>query len=77
VYADLENWEAAEGAMASLLEFAPGDPEAMYNLGAIHANRGDYSAARTWWRRVEKQGRDHHLAERAAESLERIAGSTS
>jgi cytochrome c-type biogenesis protein CcmH len=77
VYADLENWEAAEGAIASLLELAPGDPEAMYNLGAIHANRGDYSAARTWWRKVERQGRDPQLAKRAAESLERIAGSTS
>ncbi|TFG53536.1 MAG: tetratricopeptide repeat protein [Gemmatimonadales bacterium] len=77
VYATLENWEAAEGAIATFLEAVPGDPEAMYHLGVVHANRGDYSSARSWWRKVQQQTRDPAFAKRAAESLQRISGSSS
>jgi len=77
VYAALENWEAAEEAVATFLNAVPGDPEAMYHLGVIHANRGDYSAARSWWRKVQQQAGDPQLAKWAAESLERIRGSSS
>jgi len=77
VYAAVENWEAAEGALATLLEIVPGDPAAMYHLGAIHADRGDYLAARRWWQKVQQQGSDPQLAKRATESLERIGGSSS
>jgi len=77
VYAALENWEAAEDAIATFLEAVPGDPEAMYHLGVIHANHGDYSSARSLWRKVQQQTGDPLLAKWAAESLERIRGSSS
>jgi Flp pilus assembly protein TadD len=74
VYETLENWNAAEEAITSLLAVAPGDAEAMYLLGSIHANRGDLAAARTWWRRVERQATDPQQAERTAQSLRRLSG---
>lgn len=77
VYETLENWNAAEEAITAMLAFAPGDTEAMYLLGMVHANRGDLAAARTWWRRVERQATDPQLAERAAQSLRRMSGSRS
>ena len=77
VYVALENWDAAEAGITSLLAVSPDDAEAMYLLGAIHANRGDYATARTWWRKVERQLGDPQLAKRAAQSLHELAGSPS
>ena len=50
----------------------PDDPAAMYNAGAIHANRGDYELAESWWERVRVQGTDSGLAELAVASLSRL-----
>jgi tetratricopeptide (TPR) repeat protein len=77
VYLGLRNWDAAEEGITSFLHFSPGDAEAMYLLGEIHAERGDYAAARVWWRRVEQQASDPQLARQAAQSLARLAGSPS
>lgn len=73
VYASMAQWEQARGAMLSLLEAIPDDPAAMYNLGAINANLGDYQEASAWWRRVGDVGADETLAARAAESLRRLS----
>jgi tetratricopeptide (TPR) repeat protein len=60
---------AAEGLLA---EF-PDDPEGLWNLGAIQANRGRTEEARAAWRRASEQTADSTIAARAAEALERIA----
>ena len=75
--ADAKRWEAAELAMVALLDTSPDDAEAMYNLGAVHANRGNYETARSWWERVRDLGQDPTLAARAATSLERLPSSSS
>jgi len=75
--ADAKRWEAAERAMVALLDTSPDDAEAMYNLGAVHANRGNYEIARSWWERVRDLGQDPTLAAKAATSLERLPPSNS
>lgn len=71
VYA--KRWEAAERAMLALLDTSPDDSEAMYNLGAIRANQGDYEAARHWWERVrDRPEANVQLAAKAAASLQRL-----
>lgn len=71
-YGDLGNWGMAlEVTMATLARW-PDDPAAMYNAGAIHANRGDYELAESWWERVRVQGADSGLAELAVASLSRL-----
>jgi len=75
--ADAKRWEAAELAMVALLDTSPDDAEAMYNLGAVHANRGNYEIARSWWKRVRDLGQDPTLTARAATSLERLPSSSS
>lgn len=66
-------WDRARTAMETLLERFPDDPAALYNLGAIHANTGDFDEARAWWTRARNQTADAALARRAAASLEQIA----
>ncbi|MDH3457502.1 MAG: tetratricopeptide repeat protein [Gemmatimonadota bacterium] len=71
-YAALNDWgKALEGTMAILASW-PDDSEAMYNVGAIHANQGQYEEARRWWERVRDQGTDSALTETATASLRRL-----
>ncbi len=72
-YAATQRWDAALDASLSLLEINPDDPVAMYNIGAIHANRGDFSEAREWWEKVRRQQIDEQLAAKARESLASIS----
>jgi len=72
-YAAMQRWDAALDASLSLLEINPEDPVAMYNIGAIHANRGDFSEARKWWEKVRRQLIDEQLAAKARESLASIS----
>jgi tetratricopeptide (TPR) repeat protein len=60
---------ATEGLLA---EF-PDDPEGLWNLGAIQANRGRIEEARAAWRRASEQTADPAIAGRAAGALEQIA----
>lgn len=71
-YAAVENWDKAVEATMAMLAGWPDDPEAMYNLGAIHANQGDFKEARRWWKKVGNQGSDAALADRATVSLGRL-----
>ena len=66
------NWTGAEEAMESLLERHPDDARALYNLGAIAANRGDAATARTFWNRALELGLEPDLEETVASSLTRL-----
>lgn len=72
-YGALENWGKALETTMAILASWPDDPEAMYNVGAIHANQGDYEEARRWWERVRDQGTDSALAGTATASLRRLS----
>jgi tetratricopeptide (TPR) repeat protein len=71
-YSELGQWEAAQRTMQQMLEAHPDDPSALYNLGAIHANQGQFDEARDLWRRVQAQTEDVHLASQASASLAQI-----
>jgi tetratricopeptide (TPR) repeat protein len=76
---DLANVEAEAGDSNGALEATegfltafPGDPEGLWNLGAIHANQGRTEEASAAWRRAAEQTADPAIAGKAAEALERI-----
>ncbi|MDH4043455.1 MAG: tetratricopeptide repeat protein [Gemmatimonadota bacterium] len=71
-YGALNDWDKALEATMAMLAIWPNDPEAMYNVGAIHANQGEYQEARRWWERVRDQGTDSALANAATASLRRL-----
>jgi tetratricopeptide (TPR) repeat protein len=72
-YGALENWGKALEATMAILASWPDDSEAMYNVGAIYANQGDYEEARRWWERVRDQTTDSALAGTATASLRRLS----
>lgn len=73
-YATLEQWGDAAAAARALLEQYPDDPAAMYNLGALHANRGEAAEARRWWQRVHDTARDTTMVTLADAGLRRLSG---
>ena len=68
------DWGSALSATDSLLARDSLDPAALFNGGAIHANRGDTAEARRWWQKAAAQSRDQELAGSAAAALRRLAG---
>ncbi len=71
-YSELGQWQDALATMEGMLEQFPDDPSALYNLGAIYANQGQYDEAEGIWRRVQAQTDDVHLASQAAASLSQL-----
>ncbi|WP_456428814.1 tetratricopeptide repeat protein [Rhodocaloribacter sp.] len=75
-YAEAEQWTHAEQTMRGLLERYPDDPSALYNLGAIAANRGEMEAAAQWWTKAKDQQSSPEMATMAADALARITRQT-
>ncbi|MEN8145370.1 MAG: tetratricopeptide repeat protein [Gemmatimonadota bacterium] len=73
-YSALGNWSEAARTMEDLLTRWPGEASAMYNLGAIEANRGRTIDALHWWERVRAEADDEHLVAQAGNALQRLAG---
>jgi len=70
------DWDGALAATAALLARDSLDPAALFNQGAIHANRGEVAEARHWWSKAAAQTRDPELAQQAAAALRKLpAGS--
>jgi tetratricopeptide (TPR) repeat protein len=74
VCAAAADWECALRATDGLLARDSLDPAALFNAGAIRANRGDTAAARRWFARAAGQARDPELAGRAAAALRQLGG---
>jgi len=72
-YGAVGNWGKALETTTEILAKWPADPEVMYDVGAIHANLGDYEKARRWWEMVRDQGIDSALANTASASLHRLS----
>ena len=66
-------FDAARRVMNQMLSRHPGDVEALYNLGAIEANLGNVSAARTFWGQVIQSGSDATLTDLARANLARLS----
>lgn len=71
-YGALGDWEGAAEVLVARLKVTPNDAVAMYNLGAVHANRGDMGEAESWWRRAQAAATEDRLASSAAHALARL-----
>ena len=76
-FAELEDWQQAEAATRRLLEINPSNTSALYNLGAIRANVGDYDEARQLWEQISDHQSPADVARQAREALARLASFTS
>jgi tetratricopeptide (TPR) repeat protein len=73
MYGELNDWGAAGRAIDAVLERSPGDPVALFDRGAVEANRGDRTSARTWFERAASQATDTSVSRAAREALARIS----
>ena len=71
--AELEQWEDAESVTRQLLNINPHNVSALYNLGAIRANLGDYTEARRLWEQVRDDRSNTNVASQAQAALTRLA----
>jgi len=67
-----ERWEPAKDAVRDMLEVYPGDEFAIYNLGAISANAGDFTEARKVWQGLVDTGSDNTVVSMATLSITRL-----
>ncbi len=72
-YAELEDWTEAETATRRLLDVNPSNASALYNLGAIRANLGDFDEARRLWEQVRDEQPQAAVTGQAREALIRLA----
>ena len=70
---ELERWDEALDSANRLFELAPNDPSALYNLGAIHANRGQFELARQVWESLASNSTDPEMARSAKKALTQLA----
>jgi tetratricopeptide (TPR) repeat protein len=68
----LKQWNKAQRVTEAMLEHFPDDPSALYNLGAIHANRGQFAEARRVWTRLTDQQADAVMQAKAAQALQKL-----
>ncbi len=74
-YGALGQWDEALSAAESLLALKPDDVLALYNLAAIHANRGDQDQAiRLWLEVADDTSSD--LADQARNNVRVLQGSS-
>lgn len=69
---EMGDFAAAEEQNRTVLRFEPGQPDALYNLGAISANRGNAAQAREFWRDAIRSGRNSDAAGKARQAVERL-----
>jgi len=50
----------------------PHQPDALYNLGAICANRGDTLQARAFWTDAVRYGGNNDSADKARQAMQRL-----
>lgn len=67
------DWEASTETSQGMLDRFPGNPDALYNLGAALANQRRFADAREWWLQAAASN-DSLVARRARESLARLPG---
>lgn len=62
----------AEQQNQAVLRITPGQPDALYNLGAIAANRGDEQLARQYWMSAVAGGRSGDAAAKALAGIQKL-----
>lgn len=72
VCSEMGDLAEAEQQNQAVLRIAPGQPDALYNLGAIAANRSDERLARQYWMSAVASGRSNDAAAKALAGIERL-----
>lgn len=68
---EMGDFQPAEEQNRAVLRIDPSQPDALYNLGAISANRGDTRQARVFWTDAQRGGRSD-AADKARRAIERL-----
>lgn len=68
--------ECAVRSTSLAVKIEPRNPEALYNLGAIHANQGRADLARGLWERAVQSGADSDGGRKAAGALRQLGAIT-
>lgn len=71
-YGNQNEWQHALSTTERLLKTYPDDAFGLYNLGAIHANMGQFKAAREIWTRLTRLENNPHIVAMAKQSLEKL-----
>lgn len=71
-YSKQKDWQNALTATEGLLKNYPDDAFGRYNLGAIHANMGQFQAAREIWTGLTTLKNNPHVVAMAKQSLEQL-----
>ena len=72
VCSELGDLAAAEQQNRAILGTDAGHPDALYNLGAIAANRGDKMQARAFWNQAVRGGRNEDAVEKSRQAMLRL-----
>ncbi len=72
-YGKQNNWQNALSVTEGLLKAYPDDAFGRYNLGAIHANMGQFQAAKKIWEQLKNLKNDPHVVAMAKQSLQQLA----
>lgn len=72
VDSEMNDLAAAEAQNRAVLQIDPSQPDALYNLGAIAANRGNLVEARQFWSDAMRVGGNSDSGVRARKALESL-----
>jgi len=71
-YGKQDEWQNALMATEQLLKIYPDDVFGRYNLGAIHANLGQFNAAKQIWTQLTILDNNPHVVAMAKQSLQQL-----
>ena len=69
---EMGDFAAAEEQNRAVLRIDPGQPDALYNLGAISANSGRVRQAREFWIEAVRTGRKRDSVDQSRRAVERL-----
>jgi tetratricopeptide (TPR) repeat protein len=72
IYFNKKNYDKAEDLVNKVLLYEPDNTEALYNLGAIAASKGDKQKARTQWEKLIKNYPGSNASKLAESSLKKL-----
>jgi len=72
IYYNKKNYEKAEEVISKILLYEPDNTQAIYNLGAIAASRGDIQKAKAQWEKLVKNYPGSDEAKLAEGSLKKL-----
>jgi Tfp pilus assembly protein PilF len=72
VFSQMNDPASAEAQNREVLRSDPRQADALYNLGALCANRGDIAQARTFWTDAVRFGGNSESADKARRAIQRL-----